>query len=434
MIGGTKRVTRPAAAAADAGAPARTDRPSPPDPATAGASAAGDVPVAPVPDADAPVPDSMDLTFEVPFVHRLRFTRDVLGADERVLLDLLDADPGRTPRVLAFVERAVDDATGFARRLADLARRNGRAIDLVATAVEDGAEPIKNDPARLRPLLERVNAHHVDRRNYVLACGGGAFLDAVGLAASLAHRGIRLVRLPTTTMGQADSGVGVKNAVNYFGKKNWLGAFAVPWAVVNDAALLATLPDRDFRCGFAEAVKVALLKEPAFFDRLCAGAAAIAARDPAAGDAAVRRSAYWHVRHITRGGDPFEVREARPLDFGHWSAHRLEAMTDFAVRHGEAVAIGLAIDSTYSRLAHGLPADAARRVVRCLRDLRLPLTHPVLADADGLLQGLEEFREHLGGRLTVTMLRDVGDPIDVHEVDLPVMRRAIEVVNTGAED
>ena len=90
-------------------------------------------------------------------------------------------------------------------------------------------------------------------------------LDAVGFAAAIAHRGIRLVRLPTTTLAQADSGVGVKNGVNLFGKKNWLGAFAVPWAVLNDTALLATLPDRDFVAGFSEAVKVALLKSPEVF-------------------------------------------------------------------------------------------------------------------------------------------------------------------------
>ena len=407
------------------GAPALLVRPS----ATVAAAS-----VDPTAATDAAVPSSLDLPFSVPFTHRLRFTRDALGSDERVLLDLLETDPGRTPRVLALVESAVDGPTNVAGRLAALAARHPGRFELLAADVVDGGEAIKNDPGRLLPLLERVNALDLDRRNYVLACGGGAFLDAVGLVAALSHRGVRLIRLPTTTMGQADSGVGVKNAINFFGKKNWLGSFAVPWAVVNDAALLATLPDRDFRCGLSEAVKVALLKEPAFFDRLCADAPRLAARDPDATDFAVRRSAYWHIAHITRGGDPFEMREARPLDFGHWSAHRLEAMTDFAVRHGEAVGIGVAVDCVYSGLVHGLPAGVVRRVIRCFRDLRLPLGHPCLADADGLLRGLEEFRQHLGGRLTVTMLRDVGDPVDVHEVDPAAMRRAIETVNASAGD
>jgi 3-dehydroquinate synthase len=136
---------------------------------------------------------------------------------------------------------------------------------------------------------------------------------------------------------------------------------------------------------------------------------------------------------VTGGGDPFETLEARPLDFGHWSAHRLEAMTGFALRHGEAVAIGLAIDCAYSRLALGLPAEAERRVRRCLADLRLPVDHPALANTDALLAGLEEFRQHLGGRLTVTMLRDVGRPVDVHAIDEPTMRRAIASVRGAGE-
>ena len=377
-------------------------------------------------------PDSIDVPFAVPFTHRLRFTEDVLGADDRALLGLLEAAPGTPARVLAVVEAGIESASGVVQRLRSLASRHADAVKLVDVRTLPGGEPVKKDPLAVLPVLEAIRDGNLDRRNYVLVIGGGALLDAVGVAAALAHRGVRLVRIPTTTMGQADSGIGVKNAINFFGRKNWIGTFAVPWAVINDAALLATLPDRDFRCGFAEAVKVSLLKEPAFFDRLCADAGRIARRDRAASDFAIRRSAYWHLTHITRGGDPFETREARPLDFGHWSAHRLEAMTDFEVRHGEAVAIGLAIDCAYSRMVHGLPRESERRVVRCLAALRLPLHHPALGDAEALLGGLEEFRQHLGGRLTVTMLRDVGQPIDVHEIDRAVMRRAIESVGAAA--
>src|SRR5262249_13648270 len=250
--------------------------------------------------------------------------------------------------------------------------------------------------------------------------------DAVGFAAAIAHRGLRLVRLPTTTLGQADSGVGVKNGVNLFGKKNWLGSFAVPWAVINDTALLSTLPDRDFICGFSEAVKVSLLKDPAMFDGLCRSAARVRGRDPAAALPVIRASAEWHRRHITQGGDPFETREARPLDFGHWSAHKLEAMSGFELRHGEAVAIGLAIDTVYSSLALGLPWSDAERVLRCLTELGFRFDDPALDDTDVLFAGLEGFRQHLGGRLTLTMLRGVGDPIDIHEVDSSLMRQAIE--------
>ena len=140
----------------------------------------------------------------------------------------------------------------------------------------------------------------------------------------------------------------------------------------------------------------------------------------------IRASAEWHRRHITLGGDPFESREARPLDFGHWSAHRLEAMTDFQLRHGEAVAIGVAIDTVYSSLALGLPARTPTGSSAACVDLGFALDHPALRDSTALFEGLEEFRQHLGGRLTLTMLRGVGDPIDVHEVDEDKMREAIE--------
>ena len=277
-------------------------------------------------------------------------------------------------------------------------------------------------------MLKCINAADLDRRSYIVVVGGGAVLDAVGLAAAVSHRGIRLVRLPTTTLAQADSGVGVKNSVNLFDKKNWVGTFAVPWAVVNDAALLETLPDRDFVCGFSEAVKVSLLKDPECFEEICCAADSIRLRDADAARPIIRRSAELHLRHITQGGDPFEALEARPLDFGHWSAHKLEVLSGFELRHGEAVAIGVAVDAVYSSLVHGLPEQDAIRVLDCLARLGLPLGHPALQDSDALFEGLEEFRQHLGGRLTVTMLRDVGRPIDVHEIDRSQMQAAVDRV------
>jgi 3-dehydroquinate synthase len=254
----------------------------------------------------------------------------------------------------------------------------------------------------------------------------------VGFAAAIAHRGIRLVRLPTTTLAQADSGIGVKNSVNLFGKKNWIGTFAVPWGVINDAELLSTLSTRDFICGFSEAVKVSLLKDAGMFDELCRLAPQIRQRDKDACRRMIRASAILHLNHITRGGDPFEANEARPLDFGHWSAHKLEVMSNFELRHGEAVAIGVAVDTVYSSLVHGLPRADARRVLACLRELGFTLHHPLLADSETLFAGLEEFRQHLGGRLTLTMLPAIGRAIDAHEVDRRQMCKAIDQVASFA--
>jgi 3-dehydroquinate synthase len=365
--------------------------------------------------------------FAPSFTHRLHFTTDVLGPDRQVLADLLEPSGDQPARVQFWLDEHVAGAQPELRqKLRALASAYpGRIVLAGNVQIAPGGEGVKNDIHILERMLKVFNAARLDRRSYVVVIGGGAVLDAVGFAAAIAHRGLRLVRLPTTTLAQADSGVGVKNGVNLFGKKNWLGAFAVPWAVVNDTSLLATLPDRDFICGFSEAVKVSLLKDPAMFAALRQSAPRIRRRDMAAALPVIRDSAEWHRRHITLGGDPFESREARPLDFGHWSAHKLEAMTDFQLRHGEAVAIGVAIDTIYSALALGLPQADADAVVGCLADLGFTLAHPALRDTASLFDGLEEFRQHLGGRLTVTMLRGVGDPLDVHEVDHRLMREAI---------
>ena len=373
---------------------------------------------------------AFDVSFQVPSVHRLRFTSDVLGDDHRALLNVLEPSEAGKAKVQFWIDEDVALANPRieTRLKAFVDAHSDRLTRVGPVQKVPGGEAIKNDIHILERMLKVFNAADLDRRSYVVVVGGGAVLDAVGFAAAIAHRGLRLVRLPTTTLAQADSGVGVKNGVNLFGKKNWIGTFAVPWAVINDYRLLETLSDRDFVCGFSEAVKVALLKDAALFDELCAQASSIPQRDPNVVSPLIRKSALWHLKHITTGGDPFEALEARPLDFGHWSAHKLEPMSEFQVRHGEAVAIGVAIDTVYSSLVLGLSPVVAKRVLKCLKSLGFSLSSPFLADTMTLFAGLEEFRQHLGGRLTLTMLRDVADPIEVHEVDQDKMCAAIEQV------
>ncbi len=372
---------------------------------------------------------STDVDFHVRFRHRLRFTNDVLNADAAVLADLLEPSEDRIPRVQFWVDEFVAEANpDLKHRLHAFARRYQNRFHVIGNPqFVPGGEAVKNDVHILERMLKVMNEADLDRRSYVVVIGGGAVLDAVGFATAIAHRGLRLVRIPTTTLAQADSGVGVKNGVNLFQKKNWLGSFAVPWGVVNDRRMLETLSDRDFRCGFSEAVKVSLLKDPAFFERIFRDASAIACRGSECWQV-IEDSALWHLRHITAGGDPFEMLEARPLDYGHWSAHKLEAMSQFELRHGEAVAIGVAVDTVYSSLVHGLPETDADRVLQTLEGLGLLINHPTLMQTEELFQGLEEFRQHLGGRLTVTMLSAIGKPLDVHEVDRPKMKEAIRRV------
>ncbi|GAA4403683.1 3-dehydroquinate synthase [Nibrella viscosa] len=289
-----------------------------------------------------------------------------------------------------------------------------------------GGEQAKNDPALVDRLIAAVDQYSIDRHSYVVCIGGGSVLDLVGYAAAISHRGIRHIRIPTTVLSQNDSGVGVKNGVNYRGKKNFLGTFVPPVAVFNDFQFLTTLDDRDWRAGISEAVKVALIKDPTFFERMEADAHALAHRDLEAMKHLVHRCAELHIQHIA-GGDPFEMGSSRPLDFGHWSAHKLEYLTDFEVRHGEAVAIGMALDCLYANRIGWLADDDLNRILNLLRTLGFSLYHPAL-DADnseGILRGLTEFREHLGGRLTILLLKAIGRGVEVHEIDAELVRQSI---------
>ncbi len=301
------------------------------------------------------------------------------------------------------------------------------SVDLVADLLLiPGGEAAKNDPALVDTIVEAVDRFGIDRHSYVVGMGGGSVLDLVGYAAAISHRGIRHIRIPTTVLSQNDSGIGVKNGINYRGKKNFLGTFAPPVAVFNDLTLLTTLDDRDWRAGIAEAIKVALIKDSAFFDFIEVNAEKLAQRDQTAMQYLVHRCAELHLEHIA-SGDPFEQGSSRPLDFGHWSAHKLEQLTNFEMRHGEAVAIGMAIDCVYANRTGWLADGDLDRILTVLHTLGFSLYHPAL-DADdsaGVLRGLNEFREHLGGQLTILLLQAIGRGVEVHEIDPAGIRQAI---------
>lgn len=366
----------------------------------------------------------VDRSFAVPFVHRLRFTESVLDAANGVLDEVLEGDERGPARVLVCLDEGLVKANPGLRRQAEEFLKSDRIHAAGPLVSVPGGEVCKNDRAVLDALLAAMHRARLCRRSYVLVIGGGAVLDVVGYAAAIFHRGIRLVRVPSTTLAQADSGVGVKNAVNAFGTKNLLGTFAVPWAVINDEALLTHLSDEHWRDGFAEAVKVALLKDAAFYAEIRAGASRLRARDMSAAIPVIRKAATLHLDHITQGGDPFEFKHARPLDFGHWAAHKLEGMTGFALSHGHAVSIGVVLDCLYAELTGEAKPGLAAEVGACLAEIGLPVWHPMLAQTGPLLAGLEEFREHLGGLLTVTQVRAPGSSYDVHHIDPGTMARA----------
>ena len=376
----------------------------------------------------------VQVTYEYP-VH---FTDNVFSLSNDIVRDLCSAYAARTSvKVLCVVDGGLSSVLPELTGNIEAYFRDARTT---ATLVREpilvaGGEAIKNDHRSVDEVLRSIEWHGIDRHSYVIAVGGGALLDMVGYAAAIAHRGVRLIRIPTTVLSQDDSGVGVKNSVNAFGKKNFLGTFAPPYAVINDMALLTKLPDRDWLSGVSEAVKVALLKDSAFFDYLETNASGLIERDVETMRQVVYRSAQLHLNHIATSGDPFEFGSSRPLDFGHWSAHKLEQISNYRWRHGEAVSIGISLDSTYAYLNGMLGESDWKRIITLFESLELPVYADELATARSpetgrlvVLDGLNEFREHLGGELTIMLLHGIGQGVEVHEMDEARIIESIEML------
>lgn len=373
--------------------------------------------------------------FAIGYSCRTHFTEDVFAPANDVLWRALQAGVSTAPVRVFFVveEELLRFHPGLLAAIAGYCVVHAGALRLSAPPLlVAGGEQCKDIAVSLR-LCEAFLAARLCRQSCVVIVGGGAMLDAAGFAAAIFHRGIRHVRLPTTALAQCDSGVGVKNGVNFLGKKNLLGCFAPPLAVINDARFLRSLPSPMISAAAAEAIKVAMIKDGDFFAWLEAQAPAIMAGDLAALALMVRRSAEIHQRHIATQGDPFEYGSARPLDFGHWSAHKLEMLSANRLSHGVAVGMGMLIDCRYAVLT-GILAMAAYASLRALlRSFALPFDGDVLELRDGagrrlVMAGLEDFREHLGGHLHITLPTALGAKIEVTEIDEQRMDEAMDLV------
>lgn len=284
-----------------------------------------------------------------------------------------------------------------------------------------GGESSKEIECALK-LCRQFEEAGLCRHSAVIAIGGGAFLDVVGFAAALTHRGIRLIRMPTTTLSQADSGVGVKNGVNAFGKKNFIGTFQPPFAVINDFIFLSALPSQEWVAGIPEALKVSLIKDKTFFNWLILQGKKLKNRDQSVMETMIERSAVCHLNHIASGGDPFETGSARPLDFGHWAAHKLETMSQYRIGHGSAVATGILIDAAIA-VQRGLIAEFLfQQIHDFFSFLEFDVFPAELSEflpngSPAILKGLEEFREHLGGDLQITLPNGIGSLIQTDYID-----------------
>lgn len=365
--------------------------------------------------------------FQVPFEFPVVFTDHVFAPENRVLVETLDrlAEKRRHRVVIYLDENVAQKHTGLLARIERYFAAHCKVLELAAPVqIVGGGENAKNGLESAFARVGEMLGWHLDRHALVLIIGGGAVLDAIGFAASLVHRGLRIVRLPTTVLAQNDAGVGVKTGLNFHGSKNALGTFAPPFAIVNDFQFLLSLSAQEWRSGAAEAFKVAIIRDRAFFTELAASAEKLRNRDEATMRKLVFRCAELHLAHIRTSGDPFELGRARPLDFGHWSAHKLETLSGFAISHGDAVATGILLDSCYAARRGWLNENELAEIHQSLATAGFPLWFEELEDPQ-LFEGLREFQEHLGGELCVTFPNGLGARQEVHEIDLAVMQEAL---------
>ncbi len=375
----------------------------------------------------------IEQSFAVNFKYSLHFTSGLFESNNSLFAEVIKSYKPNEQVKLLFV---VDDG---------VLKKHPKLIEIICNyclmhntqllftegVVIAGGEIAKNNYNNVDRITSAINNNAICRHSFVIVIGGGAVIDMAGYAASIAHRGVKLIRIPTTVLSQNDAAIGVKNGINAYNKKNFIGTFAPPYAVINDSEFLKSLEQRDWIAGVAEAIKVALIKDAFFFNTIKENAIKLKERDMEAMLKTIYRCAEMHMEHIATGGDPFESGSSRPLDFGHWSAHKLEQMSNYSLRHGEAVAKGIALDLTYSWLVGFISVEILNEILEVMLDIGFDLSIPVSGDKEmlELLKGIQEFREHLGGELTITLINGIGQKVDVHKIDMELMKKAVNSLN-----
>ena len=374
--------------------------------------------------------------FKVSFSYPVHFTRYVFNPANSLLADCMTGCSDKAARALMIIDAGVVTANQdlLAQINSWFSAFSGKVELVKPPMIVPGGENAKNGWSGVREIMTCAGLEHLDRQSYIIAVGGGSVLDMAGFAASLVHRGIRLIRLPTTVLSQNDAGVGVKNGMNDGGTKNFAGTFAPPHAVINDFEFLKTLPFQEWISGVAEAFKVAIIADKEFFTWLCESARKVKDRNQAVMERIVYKTAQLHLNHIATSGDPFEFGSARPLDFGHWAGHRLELISNFTIGHGAGVAIGITIDSAYAMLEKRISREDFTSIINAIQSCGLPTSSELLKrlDSNGepdVLNGIEQFREHLGGELCVTLPNPIGSKIEVHQINRELLKEAICIIN-----
>ncbi len=367
--------------------------------------------------------------FTANYEYPVIFTHDVFNPTNKVFRNILEQAGNHQHRVLVIIDSGVIDnhptlttqINSYFSQHKDIMLKTGDCFSI------PGGEIAKQDFETIHQIYQRIADEKICRHSFVVVIGGGAVIDAVGYAVATAHRGVRLIRFPTTVLAQNDAGLGVKNAINFENRKNFIGSFSPPWAVISDYNFLRSLNSSDKRAGMAEAVKIALVKDKDFFDFLYRQRHVLANFEDQPLQTLIEQCAKLHLEHIAEGGDPFEQGSARPLDFGHWIAHKLEELSHNKIKHGEAVAIGIAVDSHYSYQLGWLSEEKLKQILELLTTLGFVLNSPLLNKVN-LEAALDEFRQHLGGFLTITLPKEIGVGQEVECIDIVMMENSIHSI------
>lgn len=375
----------------------------------------------------------IEQSFAVNFKYSLHFTSGLFESNNKLFKEVIESyKPNEQVKLLFVADNGVlKKHPKLVERIRNYCLLHSSQLLFTECLVIEGGEISKNNYNNVDRIIGAINNNGICRHSFVIVIGGGAVIDMAGYAASVAHRGVKLIRIPTTVLSQNDAAIGVKNGINAYNKKNFIGTFAPPYAIINDSDFLTSLEQRDWIAGVAEAIKVALIKDEFFFKTIKENAIKLKERDMGAMLKIIYRCAEMHMEHIAKGGDPFESGSSRPLDFGHWSAHKLEQMSNYSLRHGEAVAKGIALDLVYSKLIGFISAEILDEILKVMVDIGFDLSIPVSGDEEmqELLKGIQEFREHLGGELTITLINGIGQKVDVHKIDIELMKNAVNSLN-----
>jgi len=307
-------------------------------------------------------------------------------------------------------------------RLANALEHAGVATDVILVPPGEETKSFEG----LADLSDKLLALNLERGDMVVAFGGGVVGDLTGFAAAIYKRGIDFIQIPTTLLAQVDSSVGGKTAIDTPRGKNLIGAFHQPRLVLADLDILATLPARELACGYAEIIKYGLLGDFAFFEWLEANVQAVLERDTSALVRAVGRSVEMKAEIVAE--DEKEAGRRALLNLGHTFGHAVEGEMGFgdALKHGEAVGLGMAQAFRFSARQGLCPSQDAVRAEAAIKAAGLPTKlsdiRPEPFSADALIAHSAQDKKAEGGMLTFILVRGIGDAFVAKDVDRAALR------------